>query len=182
MKTLATALFLLLTFSFAPAFTSAQEKPGDKNWQEFTSSEGGFSVLMPEKPTPSVHGVETSKGRKESHSFSYSDEELTDYLVAFSKYREAKDRQIDYDEVFDNIQKGLLLAEEGTVRSKIALNLDGNPGREVMIEHANGSVKIHRFYFVGDYFYQLAVEVKNFVSRCDKTERFLNSFKLIAQK
>ncbi len=185
MKTLATALFLLLTFSFVPAFINAQnarEKSGDETWQEFTSPEGGFSVLMPEKPTPGTHGVETSKGRKESHSFSYSDEEMTDYLVAYSRYREAKDRELDYDKVFDNIQKGILLAEKGTVRSKIALTLDGNPGREVMIDHADGSVKIHRFYFVGDYFYQLAVEVKNFVSRCDKTERFLNSFKLIAQK
>ncbi len=177
MKTLATALFLLLTFSFAPVVINAQE-----TWHEFTSPEGGFSVLMPEKPTPGTHGVETSKGRKESHTFSYSDEEMTDYLVAYSRYREAKDKEIDYDRVFDNIQKGILIAEEGKVRSKIALNLDGNPGREVMIEYANGSVKIHRFYFVGDYFYQLAVEVKNFVSRCDKTERFLNSFKLIAQK
>jgi hypothetical protein len=174
MKMLATAIFLLLTFSFV----QAQEK----NWQEFTSSEGGFSVLMPEKPTPSTHSFDTTGGRKESHTFSYSDEELTDYLVAYSKYREPKDREIDYDVVFDKIQKGVLVADPGKVRSKIALSLNGNPGREVMIEHPDGSVKIHRFYFVGDYFYQLAVEVKNFVSRCDKTERFLNSFKLIAQK
>jgi len=177
MKTLATAVLLLLICSFAVFSAVAQ-----KDWQEFVSAEGGFSVLLPEKPTPNTVNVETSKGQKESHTFSYSDPELTDYLVAYSKFREANEKEIDYDAMFDKIQKGILIAAPGTVRSKIALNLDGNPGREVMIEHPDGSVKIHRFYFVGDYFYQLSVEIKNFKSRCDKSERFLNSFKLTTQK
>ena len=178
MKLLATAVLLLLTYSFAAFSAAAQQK----QWEEFVSTEGGFSVLLPEKPIPNTVNVETAKGQKESHTFSYSDEDLTDYLVAYAKFREEKTKEIDYDEMFDKIQKGILIADPGTVRTKIALNLDGNPGREVMIEHPDGSVKIHRFYFVGDYFYQLSVEVKNFVSRCDKTERFLNSFKLTAQK
>ena len=176
MRLLATAALLLLTYSFTALSVRAQ------HWEEFISAEGGFSVLMPEKPNSSTVNVDTPKGPRESHSFSYSDNNLTDYLVAYSKFREAKTREVDYDELFDKIQKGILIADPGTVRSKIALTLDGNPGREVMIEHPDGSVKIHRFYFVGDYFYQLSVEVKEFDSRDDKTERFLNSFKLRAPK
>ena len=178
MKLLATAVLLFLAYSFAPPFANGQQKP----WEEFVSAEGGFSVMMPEKPTPNTVSVDTVKGPQESRTFSYSDEDLTDYLVAYAKFRETKTREIDYDEMFDKIQKGILIAESGTVRSKIALTLDGNPGREIMIEHEDGSVKIHRFYFVGDYFYQLSVEVKNFSNRCDKTERFLNSFKLTSKK
>lgn len=178
MKLLATAVLLFLTYSVTLLTADAQQK----RWEEFVSSEGGFSVLMPEKPTPGPVDVDTPKGAAASHTFSYSDEDLTDYLVAYAKFRETKTREVDYDELFDKIQKGLLIAEDGTVRSKIALTLDGNPGREVMIEHPNGSVKIHRFYFVGDYFYQLSVEVKNFEGCDSRTERFLNSFKLTAKK
>jgi len=173
MKLLATAVLLLLAYSFVPA---------QKHWEEFVSAEGGFSVLMPEQPTPSSVNVDTSKGTKESRTFSYSDQDLTDYLVAYSKYREERSKDVDYDELFDKIQKGILIAEPGTVRTKIALDLDGNPGREIMIEHDDGSVKIHRFYFVGEYFYQLSVEVKKFACRDDRTERFLNSFKLVAKR
>jgi hypothetical protein len=173
MKLLATAVLVLLTCVFAHAQQG--------RWEEFVSSEGGFSVLMPEKPTPNTMKVSTPKGERESRSFSYSDFGKTDYLVAFSKFRETDNKALDYDNLFDKIQKGLLIAQAGTVRSKIALTLDGNPGREVMIEHGDGSVKIHRFYFVGDYFYQLSVEIKHFESRDDQTDRFLNSFKLTAK-
>jgi len=178
MKLLATAVLLFLACSFASSLAHGQQR----HWEEFVSSEGGFSVLMPEKPMPNTVSFDTPKGRKESRSFSYSDEKLTDYLVAFAKFREMKTRELDYDEMFDKIQKGILIGDPGTVRSKIALTLDGNPGREVMIEHPDGSVKIHRFYFVGDYFYQLSVEVKKFDCRDESTERFLNSFKLTAKK
>jgi hypothetical protein len=174
MKLLATVVFLLLACFLAPAQKA--------HWEEFVSPEGGFSVLLPEKPTPSTVSVDTEKGTQESHTFSYSDSELTDYLVAYARIDDPKAKDADYDQLFDKITKGLLFVETGKVTSKIALDLEGNPGREVMIEHEDGSVKIHRFYLVGDYFYQLSVEVKKFENRCDKTDRFLNSFKLVAKR
>jgi hypothetical protein len=172
MKLFAAVILLLLAFTFA----SAQKK----DWQTFTSDEGGFSVLMPDKPTPDTVAVFTLKGQKESHTFSYSDENLNDYLVAYSKFRETDTREMDYDALLDKIQKGILLGEEGKMRSKIALVLDGNPGRELTIEHPDGSIKTHRFYLVGDYFYQLSVEIKRSESKTANTDRFLDSFKLIS--
>ncbi len=170
MKLFATAILLLL----ACAFASAQQK----DWKEFTSDEGGFSVLMPDKPTPDKVTVFTPKGLRESHTFSYSDENLNDYLVAYSKFRETPAPEVDYEEVLDKVQKGILVGDDGRVRSKIALDLDGYPGRELTIEHADGSVKTHRFYLVGDYFYQLSVEIKKSGFRSANSERFLASFKL----
>lgn len=172
MKLFATAVFLLLTFTLA--------SPQQKDWKEFTSDEGGFSVLMPDKPTPDTVTVLTPKGFRESHTFSYSDENLNDYLVAYSKFRETATKEIDYDEVLDKVQKGILIADEGRVRSKIALDLDGYPGRELTIEHNDGSIKTHRFYLVGDYFYQLSVEIKKAELRSVNSERFLDSFRLVS--
>jgi phage-related protein len=102
--------------------------------------------------------------------------------VAYSKFRETKDKEIDYEEKFEKIEKGLLIASPGTVKSKSSLNLEGNPGRELTIERSEGSIRTYRFYFVGDYFYQLSVDIKRPAERDERTARFLNSFKLAARK
>jgi hypothetical protein len=161
-----------LTFSFAQA--------QKKDWKTFTSPEGRFSVLMPDKPTPSKVGVFTPRGAKESNTFTYSDENLNDYLFAYSRFRDNDERVMDSDELLNKVQKGILATEEGKLRSSIALMLDDIPGREVTVEHSDGSFKTHRFYIAGNYFYQLSVEIKNKDAqyRAEKTERFLNSFRL----
>lgn len=143
---------------------------------QFRSTEGRFSITMPGQPTESV--VTVSKGTWENHSntFTYTDADLNQYMVAYSDRTNAEPRKATNEEVFDKIRKGLLIATDGKLLRESAVTLNGIVGRELVIERSGDSVQTERLFFVGDRVYQVSVEVKKQTSQTVDVNGFLNSF------
>ena len=162
----------------ACSFLNAQEP----TWKEFRSNEGGFSVLMPGTPTPNKVSVNTTSGVEEANMFSLSDESLSEYIVAYSKYPKTDSKVVTTGKLFDNVRDGILLVEQGKLLSEAAITLDGYNGREIAVERPDGVITMARFFVVANRFYQLSVKAKTNERELEAMRRFLDSFKLLPMK
>lgn len=174
MKLVMAVILLLLTFSFADAQQSI--------WKEFRSAKGRFSVLLPGAPASNIFFVDTDAGPRQSNTFSYSDTNLNEYIIAYSEYQESKAEKSSNEKLFDEIRNGIIIAQQGRLLKETPLSLGQYPGREIVVKKPGGTVQIQRFYVVNNYFYQLSVEIKNSDTVSADAERFLNSFKLLASQ
>jgi hypothetical protein len=162
----------------ACSFSNAQEP----TWKEFRSNEGGFSVLMPGTPTPNKVSVNTASGVKEAYTFTLNEGELNEYIIAYSKYAETDSKKVSTDVLFDDIRNGILLVQQGKLRSEAAITLDGYSGKEIAVERPDGVITTARFYVVDDRFYQLSMKAKTNERESESPKRFLDSFKLLPIK
>jgi hypothetical protein len=162
----------------ACSFLNAQEP----TWKEFRSNEGGFSVLMPGTPTPNKVSVNTASGVKEVYTVTLNEGELNEYIIAYSKYPKTDSKKVSTDKLFHDIRNGILLAQQGNLRSEAAITLDGYSGKEIAVERPDGVITTARFYVVDDRFYQLSVKAKTNEREPEAPKRFLDSFKLLPIK
>ena|SRR5687767_3421006 len=162
----------------ACSFLNAQQPA----WKEFRSTEGGFSVLMPDVPAPNKVTVNTASGVKEANTFWLNDKNSNEYIVAYSKYQKTNSKEVSTDKLFDDIRNGILLFQQGKLLSETAITLDGYSGREIAVERPDGVITTERFYVVVNRFYQLSVKTKTNESEPEATNRFLDSFKLLPIK
>jgi len=174
MKLVIAAIVLLSACSFLNA-----QQPV---WQELRSTEGGFSVLMPGAPAPNKVTVNTSSGVQEADMFSWSDEGLREYIVAYSKYSKTDSKAVQTAKLFDKVRDGILLVQQGKLLSEAAITLDGHDGREIAVERPDGVITMARFFVVGDRFYQLSARAKTNERELETMRRFLDSFKLLPVK
>ena len=162
----------------ACSFLNAQQPV----WQELRSTEGGFSVLMPGAPAPNKVTVNTSSGVQEANMFSWSDESLSEYIVAYSKYSKTDSKVVQTAKLFDKVRDGILLAQQGKLLSEAAITLDGHDGREIAVERPDGVITMARFFVVGNRFYQLSARAKTNGRELETMRQFLDSFKLLPVK
>ena len=165
------AVFLVSAGSFLHAQQST--------WKALSSTEGGFSVLMPGTPIPNKVTVNTASGAEEANMFSWSDESLNEYIVAYSKYPKTDAKEVSTGKLFDKVRDGILLVQQGKLLNEAAITLDGFSGRSIAVERPDGVITTARFYVVGDRFYQLLVNAKTNGREPEATNRFLDSFKLL---
>src|SRR5687768_18148240 len=137
---------------------------------------------MPGAPTPNKVTVNTTSGVKEADTFTLNEGELNEYMIAYSKYPKTDSKKVSTDKLFDDIRNGILLAQQGRLRSEAAITLEGHRGREIAIETPDGVITTARFYVVDDRFYQLSVQAKTNERESEAPKRFLDSFKLLPIK
>ena len=81
------------------ALTAAGQNSG---WREFRSDEGRFSVLMPGEPTASVVTVNVGGGDRHSNTVTYSDNDLNEYMVAYSARTGRETHKTSDEQLFDD--------------------------------------------------------------------------------
>jgi hypothetical protein len=160
----AMALALLLTGC------GKKEEPKD-TWVEFTSKEGGFSVLMPKKPTTRKQ----TAGSIEVHMF------LVEYpTVAYGVlYNDLAGKVTDPEKALDDGRAGAVKSSRGVLLTEKKISLDGHPGREIRIKTRDNIIYTARIYVVGQRFYQTIVTVPEGMDISKPMKRFMDSFKLI---
>jgi hypothetical protein len=170
MKLIASVFVLCLMSVYAAAQGSA--------WKEFHSVDGKFSVEMPGDPEESVVTVNIGSGDRHSNTFTYSDEGLNQFMVAYSDRTSKEPRKSSNEELFDKVRKGILIATEGKLLSESSVTLSGFPGREIVLERGDGTRQTERFYLVNDRVYQVSADIRKRGLGTADVERFLNSFRL----
>ncbi|MCU0541658.1 MAG: tetratricopeptide repeat protein [Oscillatoriaceae cyanobacterium Prado104] len=149
-----------------------------ETWQEFVSDRGGFSVLMPGKPTETIKPANPQDNSGEEREFLLEMEDGN--LVYYISYTDLPTfsnqlnlNQIDgmFNAARDAAVKGGRLIKESN------LTLNEYQGRELEIEGTNGLRIKARMYWVEPRLYLLMVVTStNFTPDSD---RFLNSFRLL---
>jgi hypothetical protein len=149
-------------------------------WQEFSSEEGGFSVLMPGTPRENVQRT-GAPGSSIHHASFQVKFQASSYVVSYSNL----DREMlgieSPSEFLANTMDVALDVMNAQLMTQQDIALDGNPGKAfsatATIEGVETAIE-GRYYLVEDRLYQvLAMGHEGSVSEADK-QKFLESFKL----
>ncbi|WP_052672210.1 CHAT domain-containing protein [Aliterella atlantica] len=152
-----------------------QERTNSAKWQEFSTQEGGFSVLLPGKPQQETKPIEPGSGTLNNF---FVDLKYGTYGVSYADFPNASN-QLDPKQVDDLLNsvrdsavgKGKLLTDRN-------ITLDGYKGKEIEYVSAGLTYKT-RIYWVKQRLYQQIVVLAN-PKLAANSDRFFNSFKLLA--
>ncbi len=173
-------------------FTVAQENPSQNlpsdsvQWQEFSSTEGGFSISMPGQPTERELPVRGSNGSASSREFALVLEEgKIFYSVNYADLpmiaEELNPSQINLlldgarDAAVRNLKNGQLVSDR-------PIELNGYIGREIEVSNPDGFTAKTRIYWVQPRLYMIVAASTAETGLNRESERFLDSFRLLAEK
>jgi hypothetical protein len=158
---------------------------GGLNWQEYTSNEGGFTVLLPGAGRSKTHTVQPSKEFKEKMetektpvgpvTMNTTVVELPEgaFLVAWADL--PANMPLDLDARLD----ALAGRYRGPIARKEKVEFLGTEGREFEIDTRNPPGEaVGRLYQVKNRLYQLLVVGSHVRASSAEVRRFLDSFRL----
>lgn len=148
-------------------------------WQQFTSPQGKFMVLMPGKPKQVKQAYQTPLGVINSQGFSVEKYgKNVAYFVAYSDFPINLSPN-NSNQILSWAGKGILGGVNGKLISQRSFKLQGFPGREFTYLATSGIFK-HRMYLVNRRLYQVVVvtskEQQKYLAKSNVG--FLNSFRL----
>jgi hypothetical protein len=177
MSKMAQMMAMLLTALFLLPGAGGQMAMGQGSgisMMTLTSRLGGFTVLMPGRPSYQSKPVNTKAGVLTLHSYNVETHGGDfAYSVMFNDYPAAPTNiKSFFDRVRDGATEGKRLLKE------VKLDLNGYPGRGMVIEDDNNK------YFVADYLvgmrlYQLIFSMRKDGQLPANAGKFLNSFELL---
>lgn len=149
-------------------------------YEEFSSETGNFSISTPEALEETQQSVQTPVGPIDIHTFT-AESENSAYVVAYSDYPSEIVDQTNPDELLNSSRDGAITNLGGTLVSEEEIDLEGNPGRSLVIDTAAGTEEAatinSRIYLVDNRLYQILVVVPEGEGVVD-SETFLESFEL----
>ncbi|MBN2378456.1 hypothetical protein JXM67_01455 [candidate division WOR-3 bacterium] len=179
MKTAAKITLVVITGLLLFAGCAKKEKIEEEKWTQFTSKEGGFSVLMPTEPVKDKQTTPSGGVSVDLYSFKVNYPPV-EYAVMYNDmpFEDEITPQV-VKGVFDVGRDAVIMAFSGTLLADKDITLDGNPGREFRIKTSNNFIYTSRVYIVDNRLFQLIVTVPENVSSEEATAKFMDSFKLL---
>ncbi len=158
----------------------------ESTWKTFTSTEDGFSILMPIIPTLQTRDLKLNKSVITSKVFSVNNEDVV-YGIEV-RYYPAKDSEITIanpNGYFDLILSEIV-SKYNILKHRHKLTLNGYPGQEFEVEMTTGTeIKLlkRRMYLVNNKMYIIGayMPIGMRINLATSTSDFLNSFKLLEQ-
>jgi hypothetical protein len=169
-------LLLGLTLS---ALLAVQEKAAPE-LKEFSSKEGGFTVLLPGTPQEHISKTGGAEGKEiVNHVFTvkhgsatYTVAYLIDPILAKGKPEDSKKWLESASKAAEATLKGKLLSEK-------PITLETHPGVEFQLEIPGSGIYRSRAYIVNDRLYQVTVLGPKELAQGKEADRILDSFKLM---
>lgn len=169
-------LCLTLTLPFALGGVPDDLPAG---WKALTSPEGGFKVALPGTPTKSEQRVKTATGQLGVTVFVLDAGRDATYVVSYSDLPADEVRPGREKKRLDFARDGAVANARGKLRTEKAIMLDGNPGRELVIETKTDVVIRTRVYAVKQRLYQSMAMGPGAFHRSKDVALFLDSFRLL---
>jgi hypothetical protein len=150
-------------------------------WKDFSPKGGGFIVKMPADPEETTRTIEAVHGTTRVRQFGVERDGVA-YMVTRTDLPPAAvagGPRKTLDEARDEgVRKS-----GGTLKEERAIELDGHPGREMVLELPEtrarvGGIYTTRIYLVGRTHYQIARLSPKGKERPAETKAFLESFRL----
>ena len=153
-------------------------------WTEFVSEGGGFTVLMPSRPTEQVMPVPSGTASLDMHVYVSIGQEGIAFIVSYSDLQNAPKDQNELIRTLDGVRNGQLEKAKGKLLSETTLSLNGNQGRELKIDTPVG-ISTSRIFLVKNRLYQIIVvaplDVVSSQSAVHDTSNFFGSFRLASR-
>jgi len=144
-------------------------------WKEFTSEEGGFSVLMPGEPTYSVQPAPTAQGSVQIHMYL-----LEHGVMAYGvMYNDVLGEIIDVQKFLDERRDAAVKTVSGSQVTEKSISIEGQPGREIKFNTADNIQYTGRLYLVDGRLYQVIATAPAGVNADAATAKLMDSFKIL---
>jgi hypothetical protein len=149
------------------------------NWKEFTSQEGGFSVLLPGQPKVERQTTETAVGPL---AFTMHTVELSfgsiAYIASYNDYPPSLIADGDKNAILDGVVEGAL-GSKANLKKSDPISIDGHPGREFTGTVKDGYEYTSRAYLVNQRLYQLNIVSTPGKVPAEDKRKYFDSFKLL---
>jgi hypothetical protein len=154
------------------------DAPQESSWKQVSSTDGRFTVSMPDEPRTNTIVTETREGRLVTHTTSTTDQNLNEYQVSWTEYPHHESiEQRARSRTLERVRDALAISNDARVFQDSSITSEGHPARAFSMKKADGRILSVRIYFVKNRFYQVMADTKP--GYTDDGERFLNSFKLL---
>lgn len=153
--------------------------PEESSWEEYASTEGRFSVLLPGNPSEKVETMNTAAGPIDLHLFSVHGNDF-EYSLAYNDYPDSLIQDVGPDAMLDRVRDGFVAGVKGKLLSELIISLDEYPGRELKIEITGGTGTVRsRIFMVRHRLYQVMVGMPTEKAFLENVDKFLVSFRLL---
>jgi hypothetical protein len=170
---------LCLGLTLPLVFGAVQQENLPPGWSVYTSKEGGFSVALPGKPAENKQRVMTATGHLDVYLFVVEGKSDAAYVVSYSDLPAAEAKAGTAEKRLDFAREGAVSNARGKLRTEKKIEIDGFPGRELIIETDKDVVIKMRIYAAKQRLYQtMAMGPGGFFQSTDATQ-FLDSLRLI---
>ncbi len=147
--------------------------------EEFASEDGSFTVQTPITLDKDSQSVDTAVGPIEIHTFTAEDRNAA-YVVAYSDYPAEMVAQTDPETLLSGSRDGAVQNVGGTLVSEDTIDLNGNPGRDLVIDAKTDTGEEAtvnaRLYLFENRLYQILVVVPKGEEDGVDVDGFLDSF------
>lgn len=142
----------------AGSFTQADATTQlESAWEKFSPAGGGFSVLMPGKPTAKDQEVETNLGKLINHMYTLSASPNL-YMVTYAEFPTRVTDPAVIKAMLDNARDKAVSATGGELKNQKEVKLGENLGREWLVTIPSlGGIARARAYWVDHGLYQILV-------------------------
>ena len=178
-------IFVGLLVGGLPAVQLVQaEQPiqeAQPQWKQFSSPEGGFTILMPVTPTQKSQTAGSATVSLDDHSFTASLEEgKVTYTVSYTNLPEEM-AQFPPNLILDSLSSRFTNDSKLKLLNQKDINLERYSGKEFKFEAPGEIIVSYRAYLVEKRLYQVTTEIpKDRESALSSdTDRFMNSFQLV---
>ncbi len=147
-----------------------------KDWIEYRSDEGGFTVLLPAEPKVQTQLTDTAAGTVQ---LTMALTEMENYATGVSFNEIPSEASANPETLLAGGRKGAAENLKGTVVSDKPIKLGPYPGTEFVVETSNNLIYTARVYVVDDRLYQiLFLAPKDQIDQFD-VHGFFDSFTLL---
>ncbi len=161
-----------------PLLITAAQDGERAGWKAFVSKEGRFQVQMPTAPAEQKQRVKTATGQVEVHLFLAEGSAAT-FVLSYSDFPANEVKAGDEAKRLDFARDGAVSSARGKLRSERKIDLDGVPGRELVIDGASDTVLKVRVYAAERRLYQLMAVGPGAILGSKESAAFLDSFRLL---
>ncbi len=174
--------FLVTGYPASQSIGAEQPAPiSQQQWKSFSSSEGGFSILMPVAPTQNRHTTDNAHVSLNANQFTASLEEgKVKYSVSYTNFPDEV-AQLPPNFLLDSLAARFTNDRNVKLINQQDISLGQYPGKEFKFEAPGEKLVQYRAYLVKQRLYQVITEIpKDRESALSRdVEKFMNSFQLV---
>ena len=152
-----------------------------QQWEQISSSEGGFTVLMPVAPTQNRQTTDGNKVSLDANLFTASLEEgKIKYSVSYTNFPEDI-AQLPPEFILDSLSSRFTSDRKLKLIHQQDIRLEQYSGKEFKFEAPDNKIVKYRVYLVKKRLYQLTTEIPKDreSSLSGDVEKFMTSFQLM---
>lgn len=160
----------------APVFLLVSCKKAE--WKEFRSSEGRFSVMVPQDPQEATQSLNSALGPLTMHTFQ-ENEILLSMMCAYTDFPMREGVTMDPEKAFDGSRNEIAKTQEATVVSEKPITVNGYPGRLIVMTKNGGLNLKLKLIWASPRYYEVLVVAQDLRAGSEDIDRFLDSFKIL---